>query len=77
MTSKRLWFLLSALIISLGVLAQDRDYARNLIDSLASPFMYGRGYVNKGDSLAAAYIASQFEKHGLKLLAMIIISLLR
>jgi aminopeptidase YwaD len=65
MSIRKLLLLLSALIISLGVLAQDRDYARSLIDSLASPFMYGRGYVNKGDSIAAAYIASQFEKHGL------------
>lgn len=65
MTKSRLLTTLLMLLIASGLFAQDRDYARYLIDSLASPNMFGRAYVNKGDSLAAAFIASQFEKAGL------------
>lgn len=41
-------------------------YARQIIDTLCSPSMHGRGYVNKGDSIAADYIKKEFEKFGLK-----------
>jgi aminopeptidase YwaD len=66
MTTKRLLPLALLLFAFSGSIAQNRDYARQLIDTLASPFTFGRGYVNKGDSLAAAYIASQFEAFSLK-----------
>lgn len=62
-------FFLSALLI---VSAQEikkgdaYNYARKVVDTLASPSMHGRGYVNDGDKLAANYIKSQFEKFGLK-----------
>lgn len=41
-------------------------YARQIIDTLSSPSMHGRGYVNKGDSIAADYIKKEFEKIGVK-----------
>jgi len=41
-------------------------YAHRIIDTLASPSMHGRGYVNKGDSIAADYIKKEFEKIGVK-----------
>lgn len=41
-------------------------YAHQIIDTLCSPSMHGRGYVNKGDSIAADYIKKEFEKCGLK-----------
>src|ERR1051326_7040530 len=41
-------------------------YAHQIVDTLASPSMHGRGYVNKGDSIAADYIKKEFEKFGLK-----------
>ncbi|MBI4932129.1 MAG: M28 family peptidase [Bacteroidetes bacterium] len=41
-------------------------YAHQIVDTLASPTMHGRGYVNKGDSIAADYIKKEFEKFGLK-----------
>lgn len=41
-------------------------YAREIIDTLAAPGMHGRGYVNKGDSLAALYIKNEFIKIGVK-----------
>ena len=42
------------------------SYARRIVDTLASPAMHGRGYVNGGDSLAASYIRSEFKKLNLK-----------
>ncbi len=42
--------------------AQTISFARSIIDTLTSPYFYGRGYCCKGDSLAARYISSQFEK---------------
>lgn len=45
--------------------AQDTAYARQIIRTLTSPEMHGRGYVNLGDVKAAAYIASEFGKHKL------------
>ena len=39
--------------------------AQAIVDTLASPYFGGRGYSDNGDSLAASYIASQFEEAGL------------
>src|ERR1035437_7483583 len=41
-------------------------YARAVVDILASPSMHGRGYVMKGDSIAADYIKKEYEKFGVK-----------
>ena len=46
--------------------AQDLTYARSILDTLCSPAMHGRGYVNNGDKLAAKYIASEFKRLGLQ-----------
>jgi aminopeptidase YwaD len=42
------------------------QYARQIVDTLASPSMHGRGYVNKGEKLAANYLGNEFKKLGLK-----------
>lgn len=39
---------------------------RRITQTLCSPEFHGRGYVNRGDSIAAAFIASEFKKIGLK-----------
>ncbi len=41
------------------------DLARTTVQTLASDTLYGRGYVNRGDSLAADYIAQYFTDLGL------------
>lgn len=46
--------------------SQDIQYARKVVDTLASPGMHGRGYVNNGDKIAAAFIENEFKKSGLK-----------
>ena len=61
-------YLLFFVLVSVTVLlsAQDKDFARDIIDTLTSQSMYGRGYVNNGDRIAANFISSQFEKYNLK-----------
>lgn len=41
------------------------DNAKKTINVFCSPKMQGRGYVNKGEQIAANYIAEQFEQIGL------------
>ncbi len=42
--------------------SQNIDYAKKVIDTLCSPSMHGRGYVNSGDKIAANYIISELSK---------------
>ncbi len=42
------------------------DYAKEVITVLTSESLHGRGYVNKGDQLAAEYLQKQFKKYNLK-----------
>jgi len=44
------------------IFSQNIGYARGVIDTLASPEFFGRGYVNSGDKIAAGYIVKQLEK---------------
>lgn len=66
MQSKRKIILLFLFAFAANSQAQDIDYARRIIDTLSSPTMEGRGYVNGGDRKAAAFISNEFEKDGLK-----------
>ena len=45
--------------------SQDIDYARATIKTLCSPEFHGRGYVNKGDKIAAKFIKKEIENIGL------------
>lgn len=58
------WLALS-LLVSFSAVGQT-EKAREYAKKLCSPEMHGRGYVNSGDSLAAAFIASTFENLGLQ-----------
>ena len=51
---------LSFLVTSL--FAQDMKYANKLIKELSSEGYYGRGYINKGDSIAAAYLSKEMKQ---------------
>ncbi|WP_276374151.1 M28 family peptidase [Chryseolinea sp. H1M3-3] len=53
-------------LFSTVCLAQDLTYAKEVIRNLCDESMKGRGYVENGDKSAAAYIATEFEKAGLK-----------
>lgn len=56
------------LFLSLSVIAQAQDsvFARKLVDTLTSPYFWGRGYTNDGVHKAATFIAGQFKSYGLK-----------
>jgi len=60
----------SLLILTLcftgSLLAQDMQRVRRNLEILCSKEFNGRGYVRKGDSLAAQWIAQEFAKIGLK-----------
>ncbi len=58
-------FLLLTLLISFRLFSQVEE-ARRITEALCSPDFHGRGYVQQGDSIAAEFIASEFQKLGLK-----------
>ena len=58
--------LLLLLILNGGFTFCQIEEVRRITQQLCSPELHGRGYVNKGDSLAAAFIAAEFSKIGLK-----------
>jgi aminopeptidase YwaD len=62
----RIVILLLFLVAPLLSPAQDIQYARRVVDTLAAPGMHGRGYVNDGDKIAAAYIENEFKSLGLR-----------
>lgn len=45
---------------------QDMNQVKQVVADLSSPAFFGRGYVNKGDSLAADYIALALKKRRIK-----------
>lgn len=59
-------FILALFLAPFFCFGQDLDYAREVIQRLTSQEFQGRGYVAKGDQLAAQYIENEFEKNGLK-----------
>lgn len=62
----RVLLFIVSISISINLFAQDKTYARQLIDTLASPDMMGRGYVNNGDLIASSFIEKEMLKIGLK-----------
>jgi aminopeptidase YwaD len=64
---KQRFFLLWLIILFyLPLHSQDKNYAKSIIDTLASPSMHGRGYVNNGDKIASTFISEEFKKDNLK-----------
>ncbi len=47
------------------VVPSEKNYARKVVDTLASPYMAGRGYEFEGDKKAATYISNQMSSFGL------------
>ncbi len=58
-------FIMHAFLLQ-AIQAQGTGYAKYVIDSLCSPHLHGRGYVFKGDRIAARFIASEFSNYQLK-----------
>jgi aminopeptidase YwaD len=53
-------------IFSLTVSGQNIQYARNIIDTLCSPYFAGRGYQENGANKAAIFIENEFRYAGLQ-----------
>ena len=45
--------------------AQDSVFARKMVDTLASPYFWGRGYTKNGMAKAAVFLTGQFKSYGL------------
>lgn len=58
--------LLFILLIVINANAQDLAFAQKMVDTLTSPFFWGRGYTNEGMKKAADFLAAQFQSYGLK-----------
>lgn len=59
------FFLPLLLILSQAAFSQIEE-VRRITETLCSPEFHGRGYVNKGDSIASEFIAEEFRKIGVK-----------
>jgi aminopeptidase YwaD len=46
--------------------ASDSLYVRHLVDTLSSPYFFGRGYVNEGMKKAAYFVEGEMKKLGLQ-----------
>ncbi|WP_448697704.1 M28 family metallopeptidase [Mucilaginibacter sp. AW1-3] len=57
--------LLLTFIVNIS-LAQDIAFARKMIDTLTSPYFWGRGYTNDGVGKAARFLTAQFKSYGLQ-----------
>ncbi len=58
--------LLAAILFSSSATFGQIEEVRRITEQLCSPEFHGRGYVNKGDSIAAVFLADEFAKIGVK-----------
>ncbi len=61
---KRFLFLIAVILLADILPAQDVEYARKMLNKLASDNFSGRGYLRKGNEKAAQFIKKQLEKNG-------------
>ncbi len=50
---------------TLAASAQDSLFARRIVDTLTSPYFWGRGYTNDGIGKAARFVSEQYAEYGL------------
>lgn len=51
--------------IATSAFSQDVAFARKIVDTLTSPYFWGRGYTNDGMKKAAGFLTNQFKLYGL------------
>ena len=61
---KKIGIFLILLSFRLISFSQDIDYARRIVEKLASPEFKGRGYIENGDKISADYISNEFRNLG-------------
>lgn len=52
------------LFVAFAATAQDSLFARKMVDTLASPYFWGRGYTKNGMANAAAFLTAQLQSYG-------------
>lgn len=62
---KKHHILILLLVFSFRINAQDRAFGKQVVDTLTSPFFWGRGYTKNGMAKAAGYISNRFKEFGL------------
>ena len=65
----RLIILLLLCLSFLHMKAQDISFGKQMVDTLTSSYFWGRGYTKDGMEKAAAYIAAEFNRYGIKPMA--------
>src|SRR5690348_10544829 len=63
---KKLSILLIITLASILVYAQDKPNAKQVVDTLTSPYFWGRGYTNDGLKKAASFLSNEFRSYGLQ-----------
>lgn len=53
------------LFFSYNSFSQSQSFGKQMVDTLASPYFWGRGYTNHGMKKAADFLAAQFQSYGL------------
>ena len=66
MVKNRFLFLLVFIFAAVNSFAQDSIYARKIVDTLTTPFFWGRGYTNNGVQKAAAFLNKELQSFGLE-----------
>jgi aminopeptidase YwaD len=59
-------FTLILVLNGIAVSAQDIAFGRKMVDTLTSPYFWGRGYTNDGMKKAADFLANEFKTYGLE-----------
>ncbi len=62
---KNKWLLGLLMLVATSAGAQQLAFGRQVVDTLTSPFFWGRGYTNNGMQKAAQYLTGQFALFGL------------
>ena len=61
--------LLLSIVTTSTAFAQDLSFGRKMVDTLTSPYFWGRGYTNDGMKKAADFLANEFKAYGLEPMA--------
>ncbi len=54
------------IFFSITAFSQDIAFGRKMVDTLTSPYFWGRGYTNDGMKKAADFLAGEFKTYGLE-----------
>lgn len=57
---------LAGCILAANVQAQQLSFGKKMVDTLTSPYFWGRGYTNDGMKKAADFLAGEFKSYGVQ-----------